>query len=90
LAFSASTATRGVIQVHHLEAVAGHGPVDLGDGEIDAVLHAGAFRQHRALHRPRGVEAQLALGARLRGGVTGGGESGNDDGDRGDPGEFHG
>src|SRR5262249_11157866 len=32
---------------------------------VDAVLHARAFREHRALHRPRCVEAQLALRALL-------------------------
>src|SRR5207245_1832735 len=61
---------RGVVQVHHLEAIPGDGPVDLRDGEVHAVLHAGAFRQHRALHRPRRVEATLAFRTLLRGGVA--------------------
>jgi len=38
---------------------------DLGHGEVDAVLHAGTLGKHRALHRPRGVETELALGALL-------------------------
>ena len=69
----------GVVEVHHLEAVPGDGASGLGDGEVDAVLHAGALGQHRALHRPRRVQAQLAfwalLGMRL-GGEGGGGEEG--------------
>src|SRR5216117_4299229 len=42
---------RGVVQVDDLEAVAGDDAADLGHREVDAVLHAGAFREHRPLHR---------------------------------------
>ena len=82
---------RGVVEVHDLEAVAGDGAVDFRHREVDAVLHAGALGQHRALHRPRRVEAQLALGARLGGDVAAGdGQSEQHDGDRGDSRQSHG
>src|SRR5262249_13318466 len=45
--------------------VAGDDAVDLGDGHVDAVFHPSAFRDHRALHRPRRVDPELPLGARL-------------------------
>src|SRR5262249_30732482 len=56
---------RGIVQVDDLEAVPRDQPVDLGDREIDPVLHSRAFGQHRALHRPRCVDAELALGTLL-------------------------
>ena len=57
---------RGVIEVDDLEAVAGDDPADLGNGHVHAVLHAGALGEHRTLHGPRRVDAELALRALLR------------------------
>src|SRR5260370_6370016 len=45
-------------QVHDLQAIAGDHAAGLRNGHVEAVLHAGAFRDHRALHRPRGVDAE--------------------------------
>jgi hypothetical protein len=56
---------RGVVEIHDLEAEARDYAVDLRHREVDTVLHARAFREHRALHRPRGVQTQLTLGALL-------------------------
>src|SRR6185295_8190960 len=36
---------------------------------VHPVLHPGAFRNHGALHRPRGVDAELTLGTLLCGRV---------------------
>src|SRR5262249_32275575 len=64
---------RRVVQVHDLQAGARDHAAGLGHRAVDAVLHACAFRQHRALHRPRGVETKLALRALL--GVADGGST---------------
>src|SRR4030095_13314434 len=79
-------------EIHDLYAKPGRHAVGLGHGEIDAVLHAGAFRQHRALHRPGRVEAQLALGALTLGCdvAAGDAQSEQHDGDRGDSRQSHG
>src|SRR6185369_11307821 len=56
---------RGIVQVHDLEAVAPDDSIGLGYREVDPVLHPRAFGEHRALHRPRCVDPELALGALL-------------------------
>src|SRR6267143_2142559 len=63
---------RGIVEIHDLQAEARDHAADLRDREFHAVLHPRTFREHRALHRPRRVEAKLTLGALL--GIGGGGE----------------
>jgi hypothetical protein len=72
---------RGVVEVDHLEAVARHDTVDLADGEVDAVLHPGPLGEHRPLHGPGRVEAQLALRTRLGGDVSAGDAQSEEHGD---------
>src|SRR5262249_3449321 len=82
---------RRVVQSHDFQAIAGDDTLYPGHGEIDAVLHAGAFRQHRALHGPRRVQTQLALRTLLGVHVSAGGDDAEDDrGDRDDPCNSHG
>src|SRR4029077_18139904 len=62
---------RGVVEVDHFQAVPRGDSAGLGHRHVDAVLHPGALGNHRALHRPRGVDAKLALRALLGGRVHG-------------------
>src|SRR5262249_59046462 len=60
---------RCVVRFDHLAEVPGGPAARFGYRHVDAVLHAGAFGDHRPLHRPRGIDAKLALRTLLSGRV---------------------